>query len=58
MSCFTAAAAPHLPAEAPVMPTKATLQQFVVRERQPGVRAVTVNTYIGAMNAFCVWLAL
>jgi hypothetical protein len=37
-------------------PTKASLQQFVVRLRERGVRPVTCNTYIGAMNAFCAWL--
>ena len=42
--------------DAPPLPTKASLQQFIVHERQRGVRPVTVNTYIGAMNAFCVWL--
>ena len=40
---------------APV-PTKAALQDFVVKQRERGLRPVTVNTYIGAMNAFCVWL--
>jgi site-specific recombinase XerC len=40
---------------APV-PTKAALQEFVVKQREHGLRPVTVNTYIGAMNAFCVWL--
>ena len=40
---------------APV-PTKAALQDFVVKQREHGLRAVTVNTYIGALNAFCVWL--
>jgi integrase/recombinase XerD len=38
------------------LPTKASLQQFVVRLRERGVRPVTCNTYIGAMNAFCAWL--
>ena len=45
-----------LSAGTPALPTKATLQQFVVHERDRGLRAVTCNTYIGAMNAFCVWL--
>jgi integrase/recombinase XerD len=40
---------------APV-PTKTALQDFVVAQRQRGIRPVTVNTYIGAMNAFCAWL--
>jgi len=38
------------------LPTKATLQAFVVRLRERGIRPVTCNTYIGAMNAFCRWL--
>ena len=38
------------------LPTKAALQDFVVKQREHGLRPVTVNTYIGAMNAFCVWL--
>jgi integrase/recombinase XerD len=37
-------------------PTKATLQQFVVTLRERGVKPVTCNTYVGAMNAFCAWL--
>ena len=42
--------------DAPPLPTKATLQQFVIGLRQRAIRPVTCNTYIGAMNAFCVWL--
>ena len=38
------------------LPTKATLQAFVVRLRERGIRPVTCNTYLGAMNAFCAWL--
>jgi len=38
------------------LPSKTALQDFVVAQRDRGIRAVTVNTYIGAMNAFCVWL--
>jgi site-specific recombinase XerD len=38
------------------LPTKTSLQNFVVRQRERGVRPITCNTYIGAMNAFCVWL--
>jgi integrase/recombinase XerD len=38
------------------LPTKAALQQLVVVLRDRGIRAVTVNTYLGAMNAFCAWL--
>ena len=40
--------------DAPV--TKQNLQRFVVNVRERGVRAVSCNTYIKAMNAFCVWL--
>ncbi len=43
-------------ADAAALPTKATLQEFVVRLRQRGIRPVTCNTYVGAMNAFCRWL--
>jgi site-specific recombinase XerD len=42
--------------DAPPLPTKNTLQQFVIRQRERSIRPVTVNTYIGAMNAFCAWL--
>ena len=42
--------------DSPPLPTRATLQDFVIRQRDRGVRAVTCNTYIGALNAFCVWL--
>ena len=45
-----------IPADAAVLPTKATLQQFVVALRERGIRPVTCNTYVGAMNAFCAWL--
>jgi integrase/recombinase XerD len=38
------------------LPTKATLQQFVVALRERGIKPVTCNTYLGAMNAFCAWL--
>ncbi len=37
-------------------PTKATVQEFVVRLRERGIRPVTCNTYLGAMNAVCAWL--
>jgi site-specific recombinase XerD len=42
--------------QAAPVPTKTALQDFVVAQRQRGIRPVTVNTYIGAMNAFCAWL--
>lgn len=38
------------------LPTKATMQQFVVALRERGIKPVTCNTYVGAMNAFCSWL--
>jgi len=38
------------------LPTKATLQDFVIGLRERGIRPVTRNTYIAAMNAFCRWL--
>jgi integrase/recombinase XerD len=41
--------------DAPVV-TKASLQNFVVKMRQRNVKAVSVNTYIKALNAFCRWL--
>ena len=44
-----------VPANA-TLPTKATLQQFVVALRERGIKPVTCNTYVGAMNAFCTWL--
>ncbi|MEP7303930.1 MAG: tyrosine-type recombinase/integrase, partial [Acidobacteriota bacterium] len=36
--------------------SKASLQQFVVSVRQRGVKPVSCNTYIKALNAFCLWL--
>jgi site-specific recombinase XerD len=36
--------------------TKSCLQQFVIDLRQRGVKPVSCNTYIKALNAFCVWL--
>ncbi|HKF69342.1 MAG TPA: hypothetical protein VKB36_22515, partial [Vicinamibacterales bacterium] len=42
--------------DAPPLPTKASLLNFVVQQRDRGVPPVTCNTYIGAMNAFCRWL--
>src|SRR4051812_27738580 len=36
--------------------TKTSLQQFVVSVRQRGVKPVSCNTYIKALNAFCLWL--
>jgi len=45
-----------LASSAPALPTKTTMQQFVVAMRDRGVRPVTCNTNIAAMNAFCLWL--
>ncbi len=45
-----------IPADAAALPAKATLQQFVVALRERGIKPVTCNTYLGAMNAFCAWL--
>ena len=36
--------------------TKTSLQGFVVAMRQRGVKPISVNTYIKALNAFCRWL--
>jgi site-specific recombinase XerD len=36
--------------------TKSSLQQFVVSLRQRGVKPISCNTYIKALNAFCLWL--
>jgi site-specific recombinase XerD len=38
------------------LPSKASLLAFVVALRERGIRPVTCNTYVGAMNAFCAWL--
>jgi hypothetical protein len=36
--------------------TKASLRTFVVKMRQRNVKAISVNTYVKASNAFCRWL--
>jgi integrase/recombinase XerD len=36
--------------------TKSSLQNFVMASRNRGVKAISVNTYIKALNAFCKWL--
>lgn len=41
--------------EAPII-TKADLQQFVITLRERGVKPVSCNTWLRAMNAFCRWL--
>jgi integrase/recombinase XerD len=35
--------------------SRTDLNAFVVHLRQRGVRPVTCNTWIGAMNAYCAW---
>ena len=45
-----------VPAADATLPTKATLQHFVIALRERGITPVTRNTYVGAMNAFCAWL--
>jgi site-specific recombinase XerD len=45
-----------LPDDVQSVPTKASLQAFVIQQRDRAVRPVTRNTYVGAMNAFCRWL--
>jgi integrase/recombinase XerD len=42
------------PAES--LPTRPSLQQFVIGLRERNIRPVTCNTYVGAMNAYCRWL--
>ena len=42
--------------EEPALPTKASLQRFVVGLRERNLKPVTCNTDIAAMNAFCLWL--
>lgn len=39
-----------------LLPTKATMHEFVIALRDRGVRPVTCNTNIAALNAFCLWL--
>ncbi len=46
--------APERPPTAPLI-TKADLQYFVVHERERGIRPVTCNTWLRALNAFCRW---
>src|SRR5690349_21745387 len=36
--------------------TRSALQSFVVDLRQRGVKPISCNTYIKALNAFCKWL--
>jgi integrase/recombinase XerD len=38
------------------LPSKASLQALVIALRERGIKAITTNTYIAAMNAFCAWL--
>jgi hypothetical protein len=36
--------------------TRADMQRFVVRLRERGVKPVSCNCWVRAMNAFCKWL--
>jgi integrase/recombinase XerD len=45
-----------LAAGAPALPTKASLQRFVIAMRDRGLKPITCNTNLVAMNAFCLWL--
>ena len=45
-----------IPDDAAPLPTRGTLQEFVIRLRDRGVQPITCNTYVVAMNAFCAWL--
>jgi site-specific recombinase XerC len=45
---------PRLP-DAPLI-TRTDLQRFVVHLRERRVKAVSCNSWLGAMNAFCAWL--
>ena len=38
------------------LPTRVSLQQFVIGLRERHIKPVTCNTYVGAMNAYCRWL--
>jgi site-specific recombinase XerD len=40
----------------PPLPTKGSLQRFVVAMRDRGLKPITCNTNLVAMNAFCLWL--
>jgi hypothetical protein len=51
----TQASAPERAASVPLI-SKADLQHFVVELRARGVKPMTCNTWIRAMNAFCRWL--
>ena len=47
--------APARPASAPLI-SKADLQHFVVHLRQRGIKPVSCNTWLRALNAVCRWL--
>jgi integrase/recombinase XerD len=49
------ASAPAWPASAPLI-SRADLQQFVIHLRERGVKPVSCNCWLRAMNAFCRWL--
>lgn len=38
------------------LPSRGSLQQFVIGLRERHIKPVTCNTYIAAMNAYCRWL--
>jgi site-specific recombinase XerD len=54
---FTAAraSAPERPPSSALI-SKADLQHFIVHLRERGVKPVSCNTWIRALNAFCCWL--
>ncbi len=49
------ASAPPRPDSAPLI-SKADLQHFVVHLRERGIKPVTCNTWVRALNAVCRWL--
>jgi site-specific recombinase XerD len=49
------ASTPDRPSSAPLI-AKSDLQHFVVHSRERGLKPVTCNTWLRALNAFCRWL--
>ena len=47
--------APPRPTNAPLI-SRLDLQQFVVNLRERGIKPVSCNCWLGALNAFCGWL--
>ncbi|HEY7792260.1 MAG TPA: site-specific integrase, partial [Vicinamibacterales bacterium] len=45
-----------LPPDSGPVPTKATLQHFVINWQERGLKATSCNSRIIALNAFCAWL--